>query len=130
MYRMRDGELVQLTQDDTWVQQQVEAASLTAEQASHHPYRHILTQCVGLADPPSAHIVQGEARSGDVYVLCTDGLAGMLPEDDLAEAVRSGFMGALGAAAAEQVAERLVAMANDRGGRDNITVALVAVSDS
>jgi len=84
-YRLRGGALTQLTRDDTWVQDRVEAEQLTVEQARRHPFAHLLTQCLGLEDTPVPHISHGPVRVGDAYLLCTDGLAGMLEDPRLLE---------------------------------------------
>ncbi len=121
-YRFRDGGLSQLTRDDTWVQRRVEAAELTPDQARRHPFGHILTQCVGLEEDPEPQVLLGQVTDGDLYVLCTDGLMGMLEEDDLAR-VLAGHTGDPEGAVGE-----LVALARERGGFDNITVIVAEVS--
>lgn len=121
-YRYRDGTLVQLTRDDTWVQRRVEAAELTPDQARRHPFGHILTQCVGLEDAPEPQVLTGKVEAGDVYVLCTDGLVGMLEDADVKD-----ILEAHGEEGAEAVASALVSLARDRGGFDNITVAVATV---
>ncbi len=127
-YLLRHGSFQQLTRDDTWVQQRVDAAELTRAQARHHPFGHILTQCLGLEDPPEAQVLTGRLQPGDLFLLCTDGLTGMLEDEVIADALRAPTQGAALAPALEGAARTLVAMALDRGGYDNITVALVAVS--
>jgi serine/threonine protein phosphatase PrpC len=121
-YRFRDGALLQLTRDDTWVQRRVEAAELTPDQARRHPFGHILTQCVGLEEDPEPQILLGQVADGDVYVLCTDGLMGMLEDDDLARVLARHGGDPEGAAA------ELVTLAKERGGFDNITVIVVQVA--
>jgi serine/threonine protein phosphatase PrpC len=82
-YRFRGGALTQLTRDDTWVQERVDANILTLEQARRHPFAHLLTQCLGLEDTPTPHITDGSVQVGDVFLLCTDGLVGMVEDADL-----------------------------------------------
>lgn len=127
-YRLRAGELVQVTRDDTWVQERVDANELTPEQARTHPYGHILTQCVGLEEPPVPHVHEGTALVGDVYLLCSDGLVGMLEDKDIGSILREQLGDAPDRAALELTAQALVAAANEAGGHDNITVALVLVA--
>lgn len=127
-YLLRHGSFRQLTRDDTWVQQRVDAAELTPAQARRHPFGHILTQCLGLEEPPEPQVLTGCLQPGDLFLLCTDGLAGMLENEVIADALRAHTQGAARAADLEGAARALVEMARDRGGYDNITVALVAVS--
>lgn len=124
-YRFREGDLLQLTRDDTWVQERVEHEDLTPEQAKRHPFGHLLTQCVGLDAAPEPHVITGQAEAGDLYLLCSDGLVGMLEEDAMVDL--------LGDAAGEgplTIAQRLVDAANKNGGLDNITAALLIVTNA
>ena len=127
-YRFSHGELVQLTRDDTWVQQRVDAADLTPEQARRHPFGHMLTQCVGLATPPKPHTVTGRVSSGDIFLLCTDGLTGMLLDEEISRTLTDTLEEDHVAGPGEVMLERLVANANEAGGHDNVTVALVMVT--
>jgi serine/threonine protein phosphatase PrpC len=126
-YRLRGGELVQLTRDDTWVQQRVEEARLTPEQARDHPFGHMLTQCVGLPEQPDPHLLTGGVEAGDVYLLCTDGLTGMLRDSEV-EACLSVSPG--DEPGGRTWLRRLVDQANSKGGHDNITAALVLVDEA
>ena len=125
-YLFRGGRLEQLTRDDTWVRDRVDAGDLTPEQGKRHPYGHVLTQCLGL-EPPTPHVRRGTAEEGDAYLLCTDGLVGMLEDDAIAEILgrELGSNGGLGRA--EAAATALVAAANEAGGFDNVTVVVVVV---
>lgn len=125
-YRVRDGTLEQLTRDDTWVQEQIDRGSMKPENARHSPYAHLLTQCLGLEEVPSPQILTGRADSGDTFLLCTDGLVGMLDDDRLAGLV-SDLYGCGTAADRDEPLDRLLAAANEAGGYDNITVATVHV---
>jgi len=121
-YRLREGELLQLTRDDTWVQERVEHEDLTPEQAKRHPFGHLLTQCVGLDDAPEPHVVTGQVQAGDLYLLCSDGLVGMLEDEALVDLLREGS-----GEGPRTIAQRLVDAANKNGGLDNITAALLIV---
>jgi PPM family protein phosphatase len=120
-YLFREGLLTQLTHDDTWVQQRVDSAQLTLDQARRHPFGHILTQCLGLEESPEPHVVTGRVVSGDAYLLCTDGLVGMVDDDDVTAMLRRHVPDG------EAAARGLVDAAKERGGFDNITVALALV---
>jgi len=126
-YRFRAGRLEQLTRDDTWVQERVDAQMLTVEQARRHPFAHLLTQCLGLEDTPTPHIVHGSVDVGDAYLLCTDGLVGMVDDDELA-GILLRELGANGKrGAGEATLQALLDAANEAGGFDNITAVLVTV---
>lgn len=122
-YRLRDGSLERLTKDHTWVQEQVDAGRLTPQQARGHPYSSILTQGVGLERPAEPDVREVEASPGDLFMVCSDGLVGMLTDGRIQtilsdELPRGGLEGA---------AEALVEAANREGGLDNVTVALLEV---
>lgn len=126
-YRLRRGKLFPLTRDDTWVQAQVEAARLTPEQARSHPFGHVLTQCLGLDDAPYPHVFTATAEGGDVYMLCTDGLVGMMDDEEILGTMTAALAAASGDERGEAAARALVQEANDRGGHDNVTVVMVLV---
>lgn len=128
-YVWRNDTLVQLTRDHTWIQEMVEKGRISNQQAKQHPYRHILSQCVGSADRPEPQVESGSALQDDLYVLCTDGLYGMVDEASLAEVLRSHVGPAADTGALTAAAEALVDAANERGGEDNVTVALVRIAD-
>jgi protein phosphatase len=122
-YRLRGGRLVQLTRDDTWVQDRVEGGDLTPEQARRHPFGHILTQCLGLDDAPTPHVVTGEVEAGDIYLLCTDGLVGMLEDEAIVDLLTHSV-----GEPPQRIAQRLVDAANENGGHDNITATVIVVA--
>jgi PPM family protein phosphatase len=126
-YRLRGDRLTPLTRDDTWVQTQVDAARMTPDQARGHPFGHVLTQCVGLEEEPYPHVLTGSAQAGDAYVLCTDGLVGLVDESD----IKALLLTELGKGDAqdrgEAAARALVERAKESGGFDNITVVIALV---
>ncbi len=126
-YRLRSGKLTPLTRDDTWVQSQVEAGRLTPEQARGNPFSHILTQCIGLDEPPDPHILTTAVEAGDVYLLCTDGLVGMMDDGEILAAMSGRLAAVSGDGRAQAVARALVDEANERGGHDNVTVVVALV---
>jgi serine/threonine protein phosphatase PrpC len=132
-YRFRNGELLQLTRDDTWVQERIEAQQLTEEQARRHPFAHLLTQCLGLEDTPVPHITHGSVEVGDIYLLCTDGLVGMVDDPGLVEILdrELGENGVQpGGGEREPVVRALVEAANEAGGYDNITAVLLTIDEA
>jgi len=126
-YRYRAGELTRLTKDDTWVQERIDARQLTPEQARRHPFAHLLTQCLGLEDAPKPRVTQGSVEPGDAYLLCTDGLVGMIEEARLAEILRERLR-VSSKTSTEETLRALIDAANDAGGYDNITAVLVTIT--
>ena len=120
-YLYRDGKAQQLTDDHSWVQEQVRAGLLTEHEARESRFRHIITRSVGFEREVQ---VDGEiwpVQAGDCYVLCSDGLSNHLEEGDLSRVLSASFY--------RDVPQRLVDLANDRGGDDNITVVLIHVAN-
>ena len=128
-YLLRDGELTQLTTDDTWVQERLDANHLTAEQASGHPLGHMITQCLGLENRPDPHVSEGNLIAGDIYVLCSDGLTGALTDENITEILHGTLGSNPNPQDAEDAVKDIVDAANHAGGHDNITVALLVVTD-
>jgi serine/threonine protein phosphatase PrpC len=116
-YLYRDGELRQLTRDHSLVEELRRQGRLTTEEAEEHPQRSIITRALGPERNVELDVHTHQARSGDLYLLCSDGLTSMVREERMREIVEDS--GSLQAAA-----ERLVAEANEMGGRDNITVVM------
>lgn len=127
-YRFRDGCLEQLTRDDTWVQQQIDNNVMKPEDARRSPYAHLLTQCVGLEDAPTPQVFAGLGRSGDAYLLCTDGLVGMLDEVTIEELLAAHLRDGEGPDAAKRAIEVLLGAAVEAGGHDNVTAVIVRLS--
>jgi PPM family protein phosphatase len=117
-YLVRNGELLRLTRDHTWVQQQVDAGILTPEQARHHARSSLLTRVLGIAAAEPVDATVADAEAGDVFLLCSDGLTNMLGDAEI--------RAVLDACEPADAPARLVALANQRGGLDNITVVVCA----
>jgi protein phosphatase len=117
-YRLREGEFTLLTDDHSWVHEQVAAGFLTEEAARSHPLKNVVTQALGGSTDPRVDNLETEVVQGDLYLLCSDGLNSMLTDEEIAELL--GVHGSL-----EEVAMRLIAAANERGGNDNISVVLL-----
>jgi protein phosphatase len=120
-YLLRDGVLNQITRDHTVVQQQVDRGALTPEQARDHPLSHILTRALGTESNVEADSFDDAAQSGDIFLLCSDGLSGMI-SDETIEAILSTPANDL-----QDVADGLVDAANAAGGLDNVTAVVVKV---
>jgi protein phosphatase len=116
-YRLRNGTLEQLTTDHSLVEEYVRRGELSREAAESHPQRSIITRALGPEPDVEVETFTCPAADGDVYLLCSDGLTGMVSEERMSQVLRSG--GSLA-----EAAEELVGLANANGGRDNITVVL------
>lgn len=122
-YLLRNGLFQQLTKDHSYVQEQVDAGLLTADQARTHPYSNVITRCVGANEEVIPDVYFGTLRTGDVILLASDGLTGMLEDEHLAEILR-------GQGTPETWVSRMIAEANRRGGLDNITAIVVRVDQA
>ncbi len=119
-YRFRDGLLEQLTRDHSLVQEQLEKGLISADEASASPQKNLITRALGIDALAQADTQEFRTRTGDVYLLCSDGLSDMVEQDRLQkELERSENL--------ESSVKRLVDAANEAGGRDNISVILVRV---
>lgn len=121
VYLLRDGALTQITKDHSYVQEQVDAGLLTPEQARYHPYSNVITRCVGANEEVEADIYQGESRVGDVFLVASDGLTGMVDDRRLQQLL-------LARSGPGRIVDSLIAEANGRGGLDNITAIVVQVA--
>jgi len=120
VYLLRDGQLRQLTKDHSYVQEQVDAGYLTPEQARYHPYSNVITRCVGANEAVEPDFFAGPITGGDVFLVASDGLTGMVEDRRLHQLMSS-------KANPARVVDALIAEANGRGGLDNITAILVQV---
>jgi protein phosphatase len=117
-YRYRRGGLSLLTNDHSWVHEQVEAGFLTEEAARTHPLKNVVTQALGGNSEPRVDVLEVAIDEDDVYLLCSDGLNSMLTDDEIAAVLETG--GSL-----DETCQRLISEANERGGNDNISVVLI-----
>jgi protein phosphatase len=122
-YLRREDKLTQVTKDHSYVQEQVDAGYLTPDQARTHPYSNVITRCVGANSDVVPDIYVGTAKVGDLFLLASDGLTGMLEDYQLEEILSTPRM------PQEQV-DDLIAGANRHGGLDNITAILVRVDST
>ncbi len=120
-YLLRDGELTQLTHDHTYVQTLVDAGRITEDEATYHPRRSLLMRALDGMNTVEADLFVREARDGDRYMLCTDGLSGVVDNGSIAASLAEGDpTGAV---------TRLVDLALERGAPDNVTVVVADVVD-
>ena len=116
-YLIRGDVIQQISEDHSLVNEQIKAGMITPEEARHSRYRNIITRSVGFEEEVQVDVMGLLAEPGDVFILCTDGLANMLEDQEILDIVRARSL--------EEVPATLVALANERGGDDNITVVAV-----
>ena len=121
LYRMRGDEFSQVTKDHSLLQEQIDAGMLTKEQAKHSANKNLVTRALGIDPAVEAEIHEYDTQPGDIYLLCSDGLSDMVSDEDIGMALQ-----ALGANLNLAV-QQLVQMANDNGGRDNVSVILIKI---
>ncbi|MFY9825871.1 MAG: Stp1/IreP family PP2C-type Ser/Thr phosphatase [Thermoanaerobaculia bacterium] len=121
-YRLRGERLEQLTQDHTWVNEQVVAGFLSKEQARSHPLKNVVTRALGGESDVLVDVQELPVESGDVFLLCSDGLTGMLSDTDIRDRLVSGR-------SLHEICRTLINDANNRGGIDNVTVVLLAAEE-
>lgn len=122
IYLVRSKRIVQLTKDHSYVQMLVDCGEVTKEQAEHHPRKNEITNALGIPNMSPATVADDAIipEAGDCFVLCSDGLSGMISDDTICKIIsRQSEMNA------QERVDKLVALANDNGGVDNITVQLV-----
>jgi PPM family protein phosphatase len=122
-YRLRNGRLDLLTQDHTWVHEQVVAGLLSQEQARSHPLKNVVTRALGGESEVVVDVREVQVQPGDLYLLCSDGLTGMLSDNEIRDRLGSGY-------SLHEICRALVNEANARGGLDNVTVVLLSVDDA
>ncbi|MFF0541469.1 PP2C family protein-serine/threonine phosphatase [Nocardia thailandica] len=119
-YMLRDGELTQITRDDTFVQSLVDEGRITPEQAHTHPQRSLIMRALtGNEIEPT--LIMREARAGDRYLLCSDGLSDVVSDETIGNTMREGNT--------DECADRLIELALRSGGPDNVTVVVADVID-
>ncbi len=121
-YRFRDGKLELLTSDHTWVNEQIALGNLSEEQAREHPFRNVVTKALGGEGYVSVDVREETVVPGDLFLLCSDGLTGMLEDKEIEDYLAKD-------ASLEEKCKMLVDAANERGGTDNVTVVLAVVEE-
>jgi serine/threonine protein phosphatase PrpC len=121
VYLLRDGGLHRLTRDHTRVQAMVDSGSLTPEEALHHPMGHILSRAVGIGDDLELDVFTDETAVGDSFLLCSDGLHGVVSDHEIRDC--------LGVGSPSVACERLLSLALERGGPDNVTIIVICCEE-
>lgn len=120
-YRFRNGQLRQLTQDHTLVQEQIEEGLISSENIRNHPLRNVILRALGQERELALDLLRGKILPGDLFLLCSDGLTDMVQDDQIQEILSSDID-------IHRKADKLVESAKAAGGKDNITVVLVAIA--
>ena len=121
VYRLRGRALEQITADHSLVRELLEKGVISPEEVENNPYSHVITKAVGIREKVAAEVQEFAVQAGDVFLLCSDGLTDLV--DDTA--IEDTLVAAAGNWA--PAAQRLIDLANGRGGRDNISVVLAAL---
>ena len=122
LYLLRESGFFQVTQDHTWVAQAIKDGELMPNQLPHHPWKHVLSQCVGREDLLTVDTQQLQLESGDRLLLCSDGLTEELSSDAIMACLQS-------AKTCQQAVIELVEAAKAQGGRDNITAIALSIPE-
>jgi protein phosphatase len=117
VYILRNGEITQITEDHTYVNELLKKGRITSEEAKHHPKRNIITRAVGSEKYVQADIFEIELFDNDVILLCTDGLTTHLTDEKIFNTIKK--------YGSSESVQKLIKLANDNGGTDNITIIIV-----
>ena len=117
-YLVRGGRIRQLTDDHSVVGELVRRREITESAAREHPHRHVLTRAIGVRREVAPDLAELTSSPGDLFILCSDGLTGLVHDEEIAEAASAGTD-------LDAICAQLVDLANERGGEDNITIVLV-----
>lgn len=122
-YRLRANTLEQITKDHSLLQEQIDAGLISPEQAAVSPIKNLVTRALGVEQMVGLEVNEHSVESGDLYLMCSDGLSDMVADELIARIASEG-------AEVSQIATNLVTAANDHGGKDNISVLMVAVDEA
>lgn len=120
-YLLRSGRIAQITKDQSLVQQLIDAGQISEEEAETHQYRNVILQALGAHTTVNVEVSSLALRQYDTLLLCSDGLSGKMRSEEIAQIVHS-------APDLKSACSELIALANERGGEDNITVIIVQFS--
>jgi protein phosphatase len=122
-YRLRGGLLEQITKDHSLLQEQMDAGLITAEQAATSSIKNLVTRALGVDESVLLEVNEHVVQAGDLYLMCSDGLSDMMDDAAIAKIVSAEVV-------LEQKAKQLIDLANENGGRDNISVLMVEVHEA
>jgi serine/threonine protein phosphatase PrpC len=121
VYVLRAGTLEQITHDHSWVEEQVRAGTLSPTAARQHPWRNVVTRALSGGEDPEVDVAEVSPKPGERYLLCSDGLFTVVPDNRIADILGDNK------APLDAIARRLVTAANDAGGPDNITALILQI---
>ena len=122
-YRIRQGRMEQITKDHSLLQEQMDAGLITPEQAAGSPIKNLVTRALGVEQGVMLEVNEFSIEPGDVYLMCSDGLSDMVSDEVIVRIACEDLR-------LEPLAEHLILAANESGGRDNISVLLVAAGEA
>lgn len=122
-YRVRDGKIEQLTLDHSWVSEQLQKKIITPEEAKNHRWKNVITRALGHRRDVEVDVQTTDLRPNDLYLLCSDGLCGLVDDDNLRRIL-------LSHADLDEVVTDLIRAANEAGGHDNISIVVVRILTS
>jgi protein phosphatase len=120
IYRRRGGRLDQVTQDHSWVSEQVRAGTMTEADARQHPWRNVVTRALAGGDDPDVDVAELPVEAGDLLLICSDGLSSVVPKPAIEQILKA-------QKDLDGACDALIHAANDAGGPDNITVAILNI---
>jgi len=120
LYRRRDGAFKQITEDHSLLNDYIKMKNLSPDEIAAFPHKNVIVRALGMKNTVQVDVLVEQPRLGDVYVLCSDGLSGMVTDTDIAEAVAN-------ERDLNKLCDRLISMANGNGGLDNVTVVAIRV---
>ena len=120
VYRVREGQITQLTEDHSLINDYIKMKRMTVEEAVNWPHKNVIVRALGMKEAVQVDVHSEQPRLGDCYLLCSDGLSGMISDEVIREIV-------LGETDLDRAAEMLITAANNAGGKDNITVVLARI---
>jgi protein phosphatase len=120
VYLIRNGQMKQLTEDHSLLNDYIKAKKLTAEEIANFPHKNVIVRALGMKETVLVDLNRFKVQAGDLYVMCSDGLSGMVTDEQIFDVISK-------TTDLNQASKTLIAMANDAGGVDNITVILVRI---
>jgi PPM family protein phosphatase len=123
LYRLRESQLEQVTEDHTWVSRAIKIGDITQDEARTHPFRHVLSRCLGREDLHQVDVQPLDVKNGDRLLLCSDGLTEELEDHKIAGYLQN-------TPSIDKAALSLVEAAKEQGGHDNITVVIVTLEEN
>jgi protein phosphatase len=123
LYRRRDGVFEQITEDHSLLNDYIKMKHLSPDEIAAFPHKNVIVRALGMKDTVQVDVHVDAPRLGDVYIICSDGLSGMIKDDDISEIATS-------EKDLDVVCERLITTANKNGGLDNITVVAVRLEEA